>query len=282
MDYAGRHGVKKVFLTAEELIEDENIDAVYIATPPSSHKEYALMCAKAKKVCYIEKPLAMTYTESLEIMEAFEQAGVKAFVAYYRRCLPRFLKVKELIEGKAVGDIRFVSIENYRPPAEDELEGGWRVNPQISGGGIFMDIASHHINILEFMLGEMIDIHGVGANQAGLYKPEDIVNTCFKFKNGITGVGTWCFTAWKPVDQIKIIGNRGQISFECFGTGPILLETEEGITEIIVETPEHVQQNLIQTIVDELNQQGNCPSDVKSAVRTGRLLQTVYDMVKPD
>lgn len=275
-DYAARHPVTKVFETAEELIHDNNIDTVYIATPPDSHKKYALLCAEARKVCYIEKPMALNYKECTEIINAFQKTDTKAYVAYYRRRLERFTKAKELIENNKIGSVKFVNVSFYRPASKQEIEGCWRVIPEISGGGIFMDIAAHTLDALDYILGEITIAKGVCQNQAALYQPEDNVSACFTFENGITGTGIWCFTAFKQVDRVQIVGDEGSLTFECFGTGPLVLETKKEQIEISVETPQHVHQNLIQSIVNELNGTDYCPSTLESAARTAKICDMIY------
>ena len=106
-DYAKRHHIAKWYDNAEELINDPDVDAVYIATPPGSHKEYAIKVAKAGKPIYVEKPMALNITECQEMITACKDAGVPLYVAYYRRAQPRFLKIKELLENNAIGDVRF-------------------------------------------------------------------------------------------------------------------------------------------------------------------------------
>ncbi|MDX5436908.1 MAG: Gfo/Idh/MocA family oxidoreductase, partial [Pontibacter sp.] len=96
-DYAARHGVPKWYDSAEALIHDPDVDAVYIATPPDSHAAYTLRVAAAGKSVYVEKPMALNYTQCQEMLAACNQANVPLFIAYYRRSQPLFLKVKELL-----------------------------------------------------------------------------------------------------------------------------------------------------------------------------------------
>ena len=114
-DYARRNNVPRWYDDADELINDPQVDAVYVATPPSSHKEYVIRAARAGKPVYVEKPMARTAAECEEMMSACEEAGVGLFVAYYRRALPRFVTVKELMDGGWVGQLRSVSVRNERP-----------------------------------------------------------------------------------------------------------------------------------------------------------------------
>lgn len=275
-DYAQRHGVPRVYKSIDEMLEDSEIDAIYIATPPDSHKDYSIMCANARKVCYVEKPLALCYSDCVDMIKAFELTDTKAFAAYYRRRMPRFLEVKELIDSGTIGDVRFVHISYYRPVSEREKSGYWHVRPEISGGGIFMDIAVHQLDALDFLIGKISDAKSIYSNQGGYYEPEDMLNCVFSFENGVHASGDWCFTAGVRKDCIEIVGSSGKITFECFGTSPILLETERNISEITPEVQEHVQMGLIQSIVDELNGEDTCPSTLISAARTAWVCDKIY------
>lgn len=277
-DYAARHGVPKWYDDAERLIHNPEVDAVYIATPPAFHKEYTVMSARSGKPVYVEKPMAMNYVECKEMIEACEQAGVPLFVAFYRRALPRFLKIKELVEGGAIGDVRFVSITLYQNPAENEIRPGalpWRVVPEIAGGGKFVDLASHTLDVLDYILGPVEKVQGNASNQAGLYTAEDMVTANLLFSSGVHGVGVWNFSSFKRHDRNEIVGSRGRILFSTFGTEPVLLENEEGVREYITETPEHIQQPLIQSIVNELLGKGTCPSTGISGARTSWVMDEI-------
>jgi len=278
-DYAKRHEVGKVYDNIDEMLADTEIDAIYIATPPDSHKEYSIKCAQAKKPCYIEKPMALCYADCLDMVNAFEASGTKAFTAYYRRRLPRFLKVKELLESGAIGEPRFVHVSYYRPVMERENGNDWHVKPEISGGGIFMDIAVHQLDALDFLIGKIIDVKAFFANQAAYYEPEDVLNCCFLFENGVQASGDWCFTSGTSRDCIHIVGSLGSITFECFGLSPILLETGSGVSEFNMDTPEHIQMGLVQSIVDELNGEDVCPSTLVSAARTAWVCDRIYGKV---
>ncbi|HRW03933.1 MAG TPA: Gfo/Idh/MocA family oxidoreductase [Caldilineaceae bacterium] len=280
-DYAARHGVPRWYDDAAALINDPEVDAVYIATPPNVHKAYTEQVAAAGKPVYVEKPMAMNHGECLAMVDACKAAGVPLWVAYYRRRLPRFLKVKELIENGALGTIRTATVTFYRdwrPPADGTLP--WRVQPAIAGGGLFVDLASHTFDYLDYFLGPVVQVEGHASNVAGHYAAEDTVVCSFAFASGVHGVGLWNFASYADLDQTEIIGTKGKVTFSSFGTEPIRLTTADGITEFPEPTPAHVQQPLIQTIVDELNGQGECPSTGESAARTNwvmdQLLQEYY------
>lgn len=280
-DYARRHGVPKWYDDAQALINDPAVDAVYIATPPNAHQEYALAVAAAGKPVYVEKPMAMNYAECQAMVAACKMVGVPLWVAYYRRRLPRFLKVKELIEAGAIGAPRAVTVRFYRDwkqPPVDQLP--WRVQPEIAGGGFFVDLAAHTLDYLDYFLGPIVQVQGYAANQGGYYRAEDTVAGSFVFAGGAQGTGIWCFDSYHRVDETEIIGTKGKLTFSSFGTEPIRLTTIAGVTDFPEPTPDHVQQPLIQTIVDELNGVGQCPSTGESAARTtwvmDQMLQNYY------
>lgn len=273
-DYAERHGVPRWYDNAAALINDPEVDAVYVATPPSSHKEYTLMSAVAGKPVYVEKPMALNFAECQEMIAACAQRRIPLFVAYYRRTLPRFLKIKELVEAGAIGEVRFANITFYQPMSAEDLnpDKPWRVDPTVAGGGRFVDLASHMLDFLDYALGPICDVQGFAGNQARKYAAEDIVTGSFRFASGVHGVGTWCFSAFENRDVTEIVGTDGRISYSTFDAKPITLTTREGSTEFTFDYPQHIAQPLIQTVVNELNGAGKCPSTGETAARTSWLM----------
>lgn len=279
-DYARRHGVPKWSDDADEIINDADVNAIYIATPPDSHAEYALKAAAAGKPIYVEKPMARTFQECRQMIAACTAANVPLFVAYYRRRLPGFVKVKEWVDDGAIGEVRMVQIVLHTPPRPDDFHSDnlpWRVQPEIAGGGYFYDLASHQLDYLDYVFGPITSATGIAANQAGLYPAEDVVSATFMFESGIVGSGSWCFTvtAKNHRDEIEIIGSRGRIRFSTFGHDAIRLESDTGAEEFQPSKPEHVQQPLIQTVVDELLGRGTCPSTGETAARTNRVMEAI-------
>ncbi|MEH7382697.1 Gfo/Idh/MocA family oxidoreductase [Bacillus sp. JJ1533] len=268
-DYAERHHVPKWYQNADELIQDPEVDAIYIATPPGSHKEYTLKAAQAGKPVYVEKPMGRNFEECLEMIKACKEANVPLYVAYYRRGQQRFLKIKELLNNGAVGEVRFVSTTQYRKAKEDPTNLPWRVQPKLAGGGLFFDLASHTLDILDFLLGPIKEVRGFASNHGGLYEAEDIVTGTYLFETGIHGVGSWCFTAFQNEDINEIVGSKGKLTFSTFGDEPVVLTTENGTEEWSFERPQHVHQPLVETIVAELTGKGGvCPSTGESGART--------------
>jgi predicted dehydrogenase len=211
------------------------------------------------------------------MIEACLKNGVPLFVAYYRRALPRFLKVKELIEEGAIGTVRHVDIRFSTSPVPEDTAPvpQWRVNPEISGGGHFLDLASHTLDFLDFLLGPVREVSGRAFNQGGFYPAEDNVSALFSFDGGIGGTGSWVFTVDKQTDRCDILGTGGSIRFASFADLPLVLTRGGSSEEIRIPHPPHIQQPLIQSVVDDLLRQGSCPSTGESALRTSIVTDTI-------
>jgi predicted dehydrogenase len=279
--YAEKHQVPQWYDQADDLINDPEVNAIYIATPPHVHAEMTKKAAGAGKPVYVEKPMARTYQECLEMIESCKKAHVPLFVAYYRRTLPNFLKVKELVESGVIGDIRLVNIQLNQSTETNLIvntDTNWRIDPEMAGGGYFYDLASHQLDFLDFLLGPIKKASGFSENQAGMYPAEDIVTASFQFENGAMGSGSWCFTTGKvsTKDLTTLVGSKGQISYPTFGESFVLLETDErGQERFDFEMPKHIQHFLIQSVVEELLGKGKCPSSGTSGARTNRVLESI-------
>lgn len=284
-DYAQRHGVPRWYDSAEALVQDADVDAVYVATPPNAHREYVLLSARHGKPVYVEKPMAMNAGECDDMIRACADAGVPLFTAYYRRALPRFLEVKALVDGGAIGQVRAVTVSLLRRHVATDGPPPWRVDPAVAGGGHFVDLASHTLDLLDYLLGPIQHVVGGADNQGAFYEAEDIVSASFRFASGVRGAGVWSFTADRDADRVEIIGADGRVGFSTFDEEPILLDRGGATESIAIPHPPHVQQPLIQTIVDELNGHGRCPSTGDSGARTTRvmdaLLKTYYGSGAP-
>lgn len=275
-DYARRHKVPKWYDDADQLIADPGVNAIYIATPPDSHEIYTLKAAAAGKPVYVEKPMARTHQECLNMVEACQKASVPLFVAFYRRSLPYFLKIRSLIGEGAIGEVRFVDIRVHKPLRPDIVGASgqadnWRIFPEIAGGGYFYDLGSHQLDLMDFFFGPIVEVRGLAANQARAYPAEDIVLGAFRFESGVLGQGSWCFSTSESSDLelTTIYGSSGQLSFTFFNNYRITLRQDGRSPETFtVEMPKHIQQPHIQSIVDELRGKGTCPSTGVSGART--------------
>ena len=278
-DFARRHGVPRWHDQADAIIWAPDIDAVYIATLTDSHSEYVQRCAAAGKAVYVEKPMAMNHAECMMMIAACRSAKVPLWVGYYRRALPRFLAVSDLIAAGSIGAPRMVITRHFqRLPQPEQFAHGnvpWRIDPARSGGGYFFEGAVHTFDFLDFLFGPIVAVRAFADNQAGAYRPEDIVAASYRFDSGVYGSGAWCYAANFDEEYNEIIGARGRIRFSTTAPVPICLARGDTVQAIPVADPPHVHQPLIQSIVDELNGRGRCPSTGDTAARTAWVMDEI-------
>lgn len=276
-DYAKRHGVLRAYDSGEAVIADPEVDAVYVATPVGTHAAYAVAAAQAGKPCYVEKPMARNYAECLAMIEAFEQAGVPLFVAFYRRAMDRFTTIKTWLEAGRLGRISSARITNSSPRHRriDPQNPEWRLTAEQGGGGLVLDLGSHALDLLDFLLGPATQVAGEASNRAGVTAVEDTVAMSAVFGQGIPFVGQWNFASDRTEDELLIVGTEGWVRTSVFGQEPVELKTAAGLEQVDLPYPEHVQQQLIQSIVDQLLGRGSCPSTGESGARTSAVLDEV-------
>jgi predicted dehydrogenase len=239
------------------------------------------MAMKAGKPVYVEKPLAATYEDCARVNRISEETGIPCFVAYYRRYLPYFQKVKDIVDNGIIGKIINVQVRFATPPREQDYgkEGKlpWRLQPDIAGGGYFYDLAPHQLDLLQHIFGVITEAHGIRANRGGLYEAEDSVCARFEFESGLPGSGSWCFVAHESAreDRIEIIGDQGSVSFSVFYYHPIKLHTSEGAETIMVPNPPYVQYPIINSVCEHLQGIGLCECTSVSATPVNWVLDRI-------
>ncbi|WP_454084442.1 Gfo/Idh/MocA family protein [Georgenia sp. Marseille-Q6866] len=275
-DYARRHGVPRWYDDADALIHDDEVDAVYVATPPDSHRDYAVRVLEAGKPVYVEKPMARTTAECEDMIAAAERTGLPLFVAYYRRAMPRFVTVKKMLDDGVIGTVHAVAVHASKPAViDDGADAPWRVRPEVSGGGHFVDLASHTLDLLDHLLGPVATVTGHATRFGRATLAEDVVSASFQLESGALGSGLWSYGTQEERDEVRILGSAGSLQFSTFGEEPIVLTTADGERRIEAPYPATVQLPLIQTVVDELTGLGTCPSTGPSALRTARVVDAL-------
>ncbi|HZH95368.1 MAG TPA: Gfo/Idh/MocA family oxidoreductase, partial [Flavisolibacter sp.] len=246
-DYAARHRVPKWYTNAAALINDPGVNAVYIATPPLYHEAYAVQALQAGKPVYVEKPMTLDAAGAERMTAVANATGGKLSVAHYRRQWPLFLKIKALLDEAVLGKILTINLRLLQPHQSSitvQTKDNWRIDPSISGGGLFHDLAPHQLDLLYYFFGKPLTIKGISGNKGGYYEADDTVNGEIIFKGDILFQGHWCFVAseGERTDECEIIGELGKIVFSFFAHSTILLSTREGEQEITFDKLPHVQQ----------------------------------------
>jgi 1,5-anhydro-D-fructose reductase (1,5-anhydro-D-mannitol-forming) len=276
-DYAKRHGITKYYNDADDLINDPEVDAIYIATPPDTHKYYGLKVALAGKICCIEKPLSPSYQDSLALYDTFKEKNIPLFVAYYRRSLPRFLQIKTWLDSDKIGEVRHIRWHLSKPTTKQDLSDNynWRTDATIATAGYFDDLASHGLDLFVFLLGNIKEASGMTLNQQGLYSAKDAVSASWLHESGITGSGGWNFGSYMREDLVEIYGSNGKITFSVFEDKPLLLRNDEGETTLFIEHPENIQLHHVQQMHESLTSDSKHPSNGKTATHTSWVMDKI-------
>lgn len=276
-DYAQRHGVPKWYDDATQLINDPEINAVYVATPPGSHEAYAIAALQAGKPVYVEKPMSVDTASCLRMKMVADEMNGKLVVAHYRRALPMFNKIKDLVDAHKIGDIRTVRLSMLQQDKSSLIanaETNWRVDPAIAGAGLFYDLAPHQIDIILYFFGNPLYANGISTNQAGLYKAEDVVTGMMRLPKEILFTGQWCFTVGEGLqeDLCEITGSKGKISFPIFGhTVTVTIEGHEELIQF--EPPAHIQQPMIEKIVNYFLEKAENPCSAADAIESMKVME---------
>ncbi len=277
-DWARRHRVPRAYDSAEALLADEEVDAVYVATHPDTHLHYTLMAAELGKPVYCEKPLGRSWEESRRMVEFCKARNVPLFSAYYRRSLRKYQTVKDMVMSGFLGPVRAVHVQMFQKLSEaDSRDGGtWRVRPEISGGGMFHDVGSHALDLIDWIVGPITAARGIGMNQSGAYRADDVVTGHFTTEGGVVGTGLFVFNTFKDEDVTTIYCEGGSLSYSVLDiAAPIVMTSERGGVEMIEmpTPPKHVAGPLIQSVVNELLGRGTCPSSGESGARTDWVIE---------
>lgn len=269
-DFARRHQVPKFYDDASQLINDSEVNAIYIATPPSSHEMYLEMAAKVGKPVYVEKPVTLDSASCQRMIELASRYNIRVSVAHYRRRLPLFQKVKELLMEDAIGDAHLIRLTTLQPKVSKiitQTNDNWRVNPEISGGGLFHDLSPHQLDIAYWLFGVPMHVHGTSINQTKVYDAPDVVSLEAIYDNHVMLQGLWSFNIGESAtkDECEIVGSKGLLRFSFFRKSSLEIVTDSGRTVLEPEYPVNIQQPMIDSVVKFFKGQGENPCSLEDA-----------------
>jgi predicted dehydrogenase len=276
-DYAKRHGVAKWYSNATDLINDAEINAIYVATPPKFHEQYVIQALQAGKYVYVEKPVTTDIASCKRMINCVSTTKGKLSAAHYRRALPMFLTIQKMIAENKIGKVKLIQLNMLQPHQSAiiaDTENNWRIDPAISGGGLFYDLAPHQLDIITFIFGNYINCSGISVNQAKLYNAEDTVTGYMQLPNDILFTGNWCFTVPENMkkDECRIIGEKGSLTFPFFGN-TVEMITNEGTQKLSFEHPAHIQQPMIEKVVQYFLGNESNPCSLEEAIISLEIMQ---------
>ena len=262
----------------EELLASE-IDAVYIATPPGLHYEQAMACLNAGKAVYLEKPFARNYTEAKQLTEAFEEAGVPLYIGHYRRALPRFLKIREMLKSNIIGDVTDIDFYLNRIFSQKEADNSWLYNPVLSGGGKYYDIAPHTVDIIQFLFGNITEVQGSARNLGVGCPLENVVEMTFVTEKGVNGIARFCCVADEKSDRMHVTGTKGTMEFSVHGKTDVIVKDENGtiLEQFDLPDPKAVEESMVQSVVEDLLGISKCESKAKDVLVTYKIIDEVLN-----
>jgi predicted dehydrogenase len=275
-DYAERHGVGKWYSDAKDLIGDPDVNAVYVATPPGSHEQYAIQAMRAGKPVYLEKPMALNARAAARIASMAHKTKVKLSVAHYRRRQPLFLKIKSLLQEQAIGEARLVNLQLFQPHQSAmiaQTEENWRLDPAISGGGLFYDLAPHQLDLMLYFFGTPRQAAGLSFNASGLYGADDTTSGQVIFESNVIFNGAWSFTVPERRDVCEVIGTEGKLRFSVFDQQPLVLERQGKESRFEFSKLPHVQQPMIEKVVEYFLGQSPNPCSAEEGVEVMRMME---------
>lgn len=276
-DYARRHQVKHYTIDYKDILTDDEVDAVYIATPPHMHKFYTLEAARHKKDVYVEKPMALSVEDAKEMMSVCREEGVKLFVAYYRRGQSKFRKVKELLEGDEIGEIRSFSYQYASPVPELNPDRPWLYKKEFAGGGKLYDVGSHMIDLIIFLFGDVKYAAGFSSNQSEVLEVEDNTSGMIVFNNGVQGTLQMTFNGNEDEDVLTVVGERGTLKFGIMNTEPVRIIKDGKEQELVFPDLEHVQMPLISLVADAMSGEGDLDATGLYGLKTQEVLEAFRD-----
>lgn len=212
-DFARRHGARRWYDQASDLLADAEINAVYVATPVSTHRGYTLAAAEAGKHVLCEKPMAMDVAECREMIAACRANGVMLTIAYYRRSYPVVQRMKAALAEGLIGRpmLARINLTSYSQPTDVRAPGAWRTDPDTAGGGVLFDVGSHRLDVLNYLLGPAAEVAAMCENTLGHYQVEDAAVLCLKLASGVHGVANFGWNVGSDSDEFEIYGAEGKM-----------------------------------------------------------------------
>ncbi len=270
---AERLGANLVLNQLEDMVESDEVQAVYIATPPGLHHSQAMVCLNARKPVYIEKPFTTSAAQAEELVRNFAEVGIPLFVAHYRRALPKFREIKSLIETQIGQPLEFSFRLKRR--LQNDVAHPWMYDRELSGGGKFFDIAPHCVDLLLFLFGDVDQMSAEAKHWKAPQGSEDCVTLNFRFKSGVLGTANFNFLAWDKEDRMSVHGEKGILEFSVHGNEPSTLRLPDGkVRQFFHTVPELIEGPMIEEVVAFLRGEEGKPCMGQDAVPVIELIES--------
>lgn len=276
-EFAREFGVGKHYSDWRQMVEDSEVNAVYIATPVYLHIEQALAAAKAGKHILCEKPMALDVTECDVMIAACREHGVRLGVAYYRHFYPAVQRIKEIIQSGEIGTpivAQVNAFERFNPsPGADR---SWLVDRKKAGGGPMMDFGCHRIEILINVFGKLQSARALTTNALFPRDVEDTAVALLGFENGMQAVVSISHAAREPLDTLDIFGSEGTIRIPVLNQGVLHIKSSQGERAEELPPAANLHLPMIQDFVDAVLDQRDPRVDGHTGRAVAEVISEIY------
>jgi predicted dehydrogenase len=259
------------------LAGDPSINAVYVATPVALHAPQTIASLAAGKHVLCEKPVALNYAEACRMRDAAKAAEpLITGIAYYRRTYSKLLRARELMAAGAIGRPVFAELNSHSwiPGFEDRH---WLLDPTMSGGGPLYDIASHRIDLLNWMFGQPVRVAGLMSNVVHGVPVEDSATLIVDYASGARGTVDVRWHSREIRDDCRIIGTEGELRLSPLN-GPVL-ETPTGTEHL--PTHQNLHYPCVVNFVDAIEGIAPVAAPIEEAIWTDWVTEKVVSQNRP-
>jgi len=263
----------RAYTSIEAALEDQAIDAVYVASPVALHAPYTIAALRVGKHVLCEKPTAMNYAEAQSMVAAANESRTLFGVAFYRRLFPKLIRARRLIAEGVIGK-PVLAEANHHGWLESE-ERGWLRDPALAGGGPLYDTGSHRIDAFNFLFGRPVRAAGFRTNAVHQLGVEDSATALIDYAGGVRGIVDVRWNSHIVRDQFRVIGTEGELNLDPL-SGPelrvtTLLETRHERLPAHANVHYPIVENFVNALLD--GSPLACPGS--EAIQTDRVTASV-------
>jgi len=277
-DIADQYNAIRCYTRVEDLLNDDEVNAVYIATPPALHCDQTCLCAAAGKHVLCEKPMAVNAGECKAMIAACAEHNVKLAIAYYRRFYPKIRKIKEILDGGRIGKIIFARCQTtlyYNPPNPmDPLE--WRATTALGGGGCLIEVGSHRLDVLAYLLGEAVQMNAFTSSATCDYPVEDSVYLIAGFASGAQAIANFNWNTKTYSDELEVHGINGKIVASPLDSERFIVHLSENIEEYRLPRNEVTHLPVVENFIRSVNDEEKLLVPGDEGIKASQMIDSAY------
>ena len=279
--FCERFEIGRAYSKHSELLNDPDLDAVYLATPVDMHQPHTIEAASAGKHVLVEKPMALDVDQCQSMIDACQQHDVKLGVAYYRRFYPTIDRLRELLSTNKLGTpLAVFAATGARFAIQPDEAGYWRVKKGKGGGGAIMDVGSHRIDLLLDLFGDVRNVRGYCDTKVGSWDAEDCATVLCQFENGVQATVQCFFGTRVPIDSFELIGSHGRVIIKTLNGPQIEWTTAEGSQVEYLPPDDNLHAPLIRDFSLAIVEDRRPRCDGQDGLRTNEIIARAYRSAK--